>query len=87
MSSYELTFLVEDKKEADKVKELITSLKGKIQEEKHWGTQALAYPINKHTSADYYTYQLTIDETELPQLKQKLNFNENIIRHLILTKE
>lgn len=87
MNRYELTFLLVNPKDADKIKELVTSLKGKITEEKHWGTLALAYPINKLSSTDYFTWQIDIEAKHLNELKQKLNFNDIIVRYLLLKRD
>lgn len=86
MNSYELTFLVGDKNEADNLKKILTSLEGTIQEEKHWGTQVLAYPINKLDSADYYTWQIKIAQKNVSEFKNKLNFSEAIIRYILLKR-
>lgn len=84
MNSYELTFLVENPKNVEKVKKAITSLKGKVNDEKHWGKIEFSYPIDKLTAADYFTWQLEMDTTSLAELKQKLNFDDDIIRFLLL---
>lgn len=87
MNSYEITFLVADPKEADNVKKTITSLDGKVTSEKHWGTQQLAYQIDKKDALDYFTWRVQIDTKNLTELKKKLNFNDNLVRYLILKED
>lgn len=87
MNSYELTVMVENPAEAENLKKSVTSLKGKITDEKHWGKLALTYPIDKLTSADYFTFQIKMDKKDISQLKQKLNFDDKIVRFLLLNGE
>lgn len=84
MNSYELTFVVENPKNVELVKKMITSLKGKVNDEKHWGKLEFAYPIDKLTAADYFTWQVQMDTKSLAEFKQKLNFDNDIIRFLLL---
>lgn len=84
MNSYEITFLVAEAKEAENVKKIITSLEGKVLKEKAWGTQQLAYQIEKKDSMDYFTWNIEIDSKNVLELKNKLNFNDNLVRYIIL---
>ena len=84
MTVYELTFLLNDEEEVKKIKELIQTLQGKILEETKWEKKSLAYPIKKNTLADFYIWNLEIDESKVNELKKKLDFNEKIIRYLLL---
>lgn len=84
MTVYELTFLLNDEEEVKKIKELIQTLQSKILEETKWEKKPLAYPIKKNTLADFYIWKLEIDESKVNELKKKLNFNEKIIRYLLL---
>lgn len=87
MENYELTFLVNDAADAKDVKSTLESFDGKIVEEKPWGKRALAYPIDKLESAEYFTYMIQIDPAKIEDFKTKMNFNEKIIRYLLLKEE
>lgn len=87
MNAYEMTVLLSDEKDIKEVKELIEGSKSKIKSEKSWGKRNLAYPINKESTAYYITLELEIDPTQVTELKKKLNFNEKMIRYLLLNKE
>lgn len=87
MDNYELTFLVNDAADAKEIKSTLESYSGKILEEKEWGKRALAYPIGKIEAAEYYTYRVQIDPSQIEEFKQKMNFNEKIIRYLLLKEE
>ncbi len=84
MNSYEITFLVEKAKEAEIVKKLITSFEGKITEEKGWGPQTLAYEIEKKDSLEFFTWTFEMDTKHILEFKQKLNFDDTLVRYLIL---
>lgn len=81
---YEITFILNDESETKNIKSLLESLEGKITEEKAWGERELAYPVQKLRSAKYFTWTFTIPPKNLAELKRKLNFNEKMIRFLLL---
>lgn len=85
--NYELTFLLNVEEELIKIKELIESLSGKIISEEKWGKKTLSYPIKKNTSANFYNWVVEIDKKNVQEFRKKLNFNEKLIRYLLLQKE
>ncbi|MDO9028559.1 MAG: 30S ribosomal protein S6 [Candidatus Roizmanbacteria bacterium] len=84
---YELTFLTKEEIEPKNIRELIESLKGKVTKEEKWGEKTLAYSIKKNHTALFYNFQLEIDKKNIAELKKKLNFNDKILRYLLLVKE
>ena len=84
---YELTFLTKEEAELKNIKELIESFKGKVTREEKWGEKTLAYSIKKNHTALFYNFQLEIDKKNIAELKKKLNFNDKILRYLLLVKE
>ncbi|MBI2051614.1 30S ribosomal protein S6 [Candidatus Roizmanbacteria bacterium] len=87
MSQYEFIFLLNEKEELKKLKELIVSISGKLTEEKSWGKKTLSYSIKKNSSADFYEWKLELTPSKISELKKKLSFNEKLIRYLLLKKE
>lgn len=87
MTKYELTFLLDGEEELKPIASLLESLSGKIIEEKKWGKMSLAYPIKKKSSLDFFTWTIEIDKENVTELKTKLNFNEKLIRYLLLVQE
>lgn len=83
--NYELTFLLPEAEETKKVKELIHSLKGTIKKEESWGNKNLVYPIKKSSRAYFFNWQIDISKDKINELRKKLNFNEKLIRYLLLT--
>lgn len=84
---YELIFLLNEESELGVIKKLIESHSGKILEEQSWGKKTLAYPIKKLRSSNFYSWKFEIDEKNVTELRKKLNFNEKLIRYLLLISE
>lgn len=84
---YELTFLTKEESELKNIKDLIEFFKGKVTREEKWGEKTLAYSIKKNHTALFYNFQLEIDKKNIAELKKKLNFNDKILRYLLLVKE
>jgi len=86
MNKYELTVMVRNEGDIENVKTLLETYKGKITEEKKWGKRELAYPILKETSAFYFTYQLEVGGSDISDFKKKMNFDDKVLRHLLLKR-
>lgn len=84
MNTYELTVLVRNEADVNTVKQLLESFEASVKKEEKWGKRDLAYPIGKDTSAFYFTYTLEIDGTRIEDFKQKMNFEEKVMRYLML---
>jgi len=84
---YELTFLLNEEAELKKIKELVISLQGKVEKEEDWGLKTLSYKIKNNQTAHFYNYVITIDKSKLAELKKKLNFNEKLLRYLLLLQD
>lgn len=88
MNAYELVFIGKEKtKSPDQMKKLIKSLAGKITSQESWGKKDFAYPIKRKVSGYYFLWQLEIEKAKIPQLKKQLEWDENILRFLILKDE
>jgi len=87
MSNYELTLLLEKEDDLKPVLDLINQYSGKILSQEKWAERILAYPIKRKEKAIYYFINFSIDKKNLLPLKKKINFNEKIIRYLLLVKE
>lgn len=87
MNQYDLTFLLNEESELENIKKLIESLSGKILEEEKWGKKTLAYPIKKNTTAEFYFWKFEMEQKNVNELRKKLNFNEKLLRYLLLILE
>lgn len=87
MNRYEFVFLLNDEEEIKNLKELVKSTSGKLLEEKNLGKKTLAYPIAKNSSANFYEWLLEMGTEAIGDFKKKLNFNEKIIRYLLLKSD
>ncbi len=91
MKKYEVMFIVKSaqesdaiKKDAEAMKSIVTSNKGKIIEFNELGEKKLAYPIKKEISGYYYVMTIEADNEAISELDRKAFINENILRHLII---
>lgn len=81
---YELTIILDNKEELKNIKDLITSLKAKVEKEEDWGEKTLAYPIKNKKVAHFFNYVVTMEKSQVSEFKKRLNFNEKILRYLLL---
>lgn len=86
MNSYELTVIVRNEKDVEAVKSIIKEFSGKVEKEQKWGKRDLAYPIKKETSAFYFTYELGLEPKSISDIKKKMNYDEKIIRYLLISR-
>jgi len=86
MSTFEFTFLVDDQKSIKTLEEILTSFKGKKLNEVFLGKKLLAYPINKKKSAEYFVWQIELDKKSVIEFKQKLIFENVVMRYLLFQK-
>lgn len=84
MNKYEFTFILNDDKELAEIKKTLETHAGSVVKEQPWGEKTFAYPINKLLKSHYYTWQIEIKKKDLGEFKKKLEYNEKLIRHLIL---
>lgn len=87
MNTYEFTFMVEDAKAIPPVEKALESFSGKKVNENAWGKRLLAYPINKVTGAEYYTWVIQIEPEKIGDFKKKLNYDKLVLRYLLLGQE
>jgi len=52
----------------------------------HWGVRQLAYPIRKFTEGYYVLYEAKIDPTRIKDIERSMQFNEDILRYLVVRK-
>lgn len=83
---YELVLILKEDKEeiVNKIKNLILDFKGKIISQDNWGKKEFAYRIKKRDFGYYLLLKIDFPKKEVFSLKKKLNFDENIIRYLLL---
>ena len=91
MNKYEMMFIVKanaDEKAiantAKSLKDVITSMKGKISDEKELGNKELAYPIKKETVGYYFVVNFEATAETVAELDRKARIDESVLRHLII---
>lgn len=75
------------RKVSNDVKDLISSLNGKVLNSDFWGKRKLAYEIKHDTEAFYEVMTFDSDGSVLSKLKSKMNLLEGLVRYLITAKE
>ncbi len=83
---YELVILLDKEEQLEPVKNLIETLKGKIEKIDRWGEKTLAYPIKKKKRAIFFSLFFDMEKKNTLELRKKLNFDEKILRFLLLVK-
>ena len=84
MNKYELTLLTASEVEVESVRKLLEIVQGKVTDELKWGRRQLSYPINKLLDAYYFTWMIEIEAKQMAAFKKSLNYNESLLRYLLL---
>ena len=91
MNKYEMMFIVKanaDEKAvantAKSLKDIITSMKGKIENEQDLGSKELAYPIKKENVGYYFVVNFEATAEIVAELDRKARIDESVLRHLII---
>lgn len=94
MNKYELMFIVKPdmeeasiKKTAEDLKNVLSTGKANIIEEKAMGQRELAYTINKFNTGYYYLFVVEANSDVVKEFDRIARINENILRHLIVKVE
>jgi small subunit ribosomal protein S6 len=95
MREYEVTVIVQPELEESARKELLERVSGWLtfgKEEgdkpvaNHWGRRRLAYNINKFSEGYYVMFQANLDPLQVNQIERNFQFNEDILRYLVVRK-
>jgi ribosomal protein S6 len=79
--------ILKDDKEAtvSKITDLIVSKKGVVESNDKWGKKTFSYPIKKTSSGYYFLLSLKAPQGEIQDFKKKLDYNEDVLRYLLIT--
>ncbi len=70
----------------DKVKSIIESHKGTVDNVDVWGKKKLAYEVNKKNEGHFILMHFTSCESLPKELDRNLKIMDNVIRHIIVNK-
>ena len=91
MKTYELTYIIpsglnqiEIESTTKEIESFIQQKEGIILKSEKSLAKTLSYPIKKNSSGYFVTLILNILEDKVKELKEKLDKNNNILRHFIL---
>lgn len=93
MQDYEIVWILgggagesEGQESAERLRELVGGLGGKIAGVKPWGKRTLAYPIEKNTEGYYLESQFSMEPSNTGEFERAISADRNIIRHLLVKK-
>ena len=93
MRDYELTLIVDpdltsekQKKLQEKIKKVITDLKGEVKKVAEWGKKELTYPIKKKDVGYYFLWNLKLSSKAASKLESKLKLEEGLMRYLLVRR-
>lgn len=72
------------KKKLKEIEDTMTKSGGKITNEDLWGKKAMAYRIKKQTEGIYMVYNAELPSSFLPELKQNLRIDKELLRSMII---
>lgn len=86
MNAYELVMILKDDKEATvkKIADLLSEKKGSIEKKENWGKKSFSYPIKKMTAGYYLLWNIKAPQDAIQDLKKRLDYNEEVIRYLLI---
>jgi small subunit ribosomal protein S6 len=94
MTDYELVTVISPEVEGERLPEIIeqvgkfiTDEGGVVESTEQWGIRKLAYPIKKFMEANYVLTRFKLEPNLTKKLGAELRASEEILRHLIVTRE
>ena len=91
MPNYELIYIVSPDVANDdlnnvvnKVGEFVKKVDGNVTEVNQWGRKKLTYPIRKFSEGNYVLAHLEMEPQSIKSLDADLQFDSEILRHLIV---
>ncbi len=68
----------------DRLKGLVSSVGGSVEETVEWGKRRLAYPIKRRTEANYVLAKVNLQPSLTKELENSLRLREEVLRHLLV---
>jgi small subunit ribosomal protein S6 len=94
MTDYELVTVISPEVEGERLPEIIEQVGkfiadegGVVESTEQWGIRKLAYPIKKFMEANYVLTRFKLEPNLTKKLGAELGASEEILRHLIVTRE
>lgn len=74
------------KKLQEKIKKVITDLKGEVKKITEWGKRELAYPIKRKDMGYYFLWNFKLPSKAIAELESKLKLEEGLMRYLLVRR-
>lgn len=72
---------------SNKVKDLISSLGGRVLDTDTWGKRKFAYEIKHMREGFYEVVDFEMESVKLEDFKRKLNLIEELVRYMVVAKD
>lgn len=69
------------------IKEMISSLRGKILKEDIWGKRHLAYNIQGHGEGYYVIYDFEMQCDKIANIEEELRMTNDLLRYIIIKED
>ena len=90
MNKYELMTIANIKlgeegatKISNSIKDLVSSLNGKVLDSSFWGKRKFSYPIDHEEEGFYDVISFEAPQSSIKELRTKLNYMEGLVRYLV----
>jgi len=94
METYEITYIISNQLKSQEAESLSNEIESFIKEgegvilkSEKISIKTLAYPIKKQASGYFVSLEFKIAKNKIQEIKEKLEKNVNVIRHIVLVKK
>ena len=88
---YELVIISKTAADQNEVHDMVSRVvkedNGTVKNVDEWGDKEFTYPIKGHVAGTYCTYDVEIEGENIAELEQLVNFEDDILRSMIILKE
>jgi small subunit ribosomal protein S6 len=88
MNTYELTIVIPEGENVERIVKMVTAFakkaKGEVNKQESWGSKHLAYPIRKLAVADYEHFVISLESSAQVELDKSLRMDESILRYMFV---
>ena len=84
MQKYDLTVITQKNDIGEKIEKVIAAVGGKAGRMVEMGKKQLAYPMQKISAAQFFSWVVELPANAVVQLQKKLTVDKDVVRHLLV---
>ena len=84
MQKYDLTVISQKNDVGEKIEKVIAAIGGKAGRMIEMGKKQLAYPMQKISEAQFFSWVVELPAQAVVQLSKKLDVDRDVVRHLLV---